>query len=94
MKPIMLAAASALMLGAGAMTGCATTQDETRLAEAGADNSERVICRRIHEVGSRLSSRVCRTQAQWDDEAAGAQQRLDEYDHTRSSYEPLPPTSG
>lgn len=82
MKTLTLSAAMLALIGAGSLAGCsATGGDETLLAEG---NGDRVICRHIHEVGSRLSSRVCRTQAEWEEEARDAQQAMDEFDAPRS----------
>lgn len=91
MKTLTLSTAMLALIGAGGLAGCATTQDETQVAEGSGD---RVICRHVHEVGSRLSSRVCRTQAEWEREALDAQQAMDEYDGTRNAIDPFPPTSG
>ncbi len=91
MKTLTLSAAMLALIGAGSLAGCATTQDETMLAEG---NGDRVICRHVHEVGSRLSSRVCRTQAEWEEEARDAQQAMDEYDGSRGAPEPFMPSSG
>ncbi|WBQ08996.1 hypothetical protein L2D01_08815 [Hyphomonadaceae bacterium ML37] len=83
MKTLSLSAAMLALLGAGSLAGCsATAGDETQIA--GASNGERVVCRRIHEVGSRLGGSVCRTEAEWEEEARDAQQAMDEFDAPRS----------
>jgi len=92
MKTLSLSAAMLALLGAGSLAGCsATAGDETQLAEGG---EQRVVCSHVHEVGSRLSSRVCRTQAEWDEEARDAQEAMDEYEGTRGAPEPFLPSSG
>jgi hypothetical protein len=92
MKTLTLSAAMLALIGAGSLAGCsATAGDETQLAEG---SDQRVVCRHIHEVGSRLSSRVCRTQAEWDEEASDAQRAMDEYEGTRGAPEPFLPSSG
>jgi hypothetical protein len=61
--------AAVLALGvAGLSTGTAVAQEGATPAKAKtADKSgSRRVCRNIVESGTRLSSRVCRTQADWD----------------------------
>lgn len=42
------------------------------------DVQNKVVCRRVEAIGTRLSSKkVCRTQGQWDAEAAAARQDLE-----------------
>ena len=74
-----LACAMSLMIG-----GCATTTDSgTEMASASSSDAE-LICRRVHEVGSRLSSRACKTREEWDQEAAAAQEALERSGNSRS----------
>ena len=48
---------------------------ETKAQE---DGQNKVVCRRVEAIGTRLSSKkVCRTQAQWDAEAAANRQDLE-----------------
>lgn len=65
------------------VTACATVSDDAAMAttaERPADevieaaNGESVRCRNIRQTGSRLRTRVCRTQDEWDQMAADAQE--------------------
>lgn len=38
---------------------------------------DKKVCRRQTPVGSNIEQRICKTQAQWDAEAAGARDTLD-----------------
>lgn len=54
--------------------------------EAGASDSERVVCKTLRKTGSRLAGeRVCKTKAQWDREKQEARNRMDEMIEDRSS---------
>ena len=75
-----LAGVACLMVG-----GCATTgSGETALAQNGSDQEE-LICRRVHEVGSRLSSRACKTREEWENEAVSAQEAMERTMDARSA---------
>ena len=42
------------------------------------DGQNKVVCRRVEAIGTRLSSkRVCRTKGEWDAEAAANRQNLE-----------------
>ena len=76
----LLAAAGVLLLTAGvpalADPSSGTSQEPT--AKSQDEGQNRVICRRIEAIGTRLSSkRVCRTKAEWDAEAAANRQDLE-----------------
>ena len=64
--------AAALALGLAALsTGTAFAQGSTAVAapapvKAGDKSASRRVCRNLVLSGSRLSSRVCRSQADWD----------------------------
>ncbi len=45
-------------------------------ADAGGAATD-IICRRVHEVGSRLSSRQCMTRAEWDAQAEQAREAME-----------------
>ncbi len=65
----------ALSVPALADSGTATTPAPTTKTAA---DPNRVICRKIEVIGSRLDSkRVCRTKADWDAEQAANRQDLD-----------------
>ena len=54
------------------LPAAALASDDTESAQGRNDDPNRVVCRNITEIGSRLARRrVCQTQAQWDE-----QQRL------------------
>lgn len=47
-------------------------------AKASDGEMNKIVCRRVESIGTRLSSKkVCRTQAQWDTEAAANRQDLE-----------------
>jgi len=80
-KPIV--AASALAIGFGALwatpaltSGSAATAAET--PKAAASDPSRRICRNLIRSGTRLSTRYCRTQAEWDEAGEGARRFLQE----------------
>lgn len=78
MTKLLLAAAAAMVcLAAPAL---AENSEPVPAAPAKASDGElnKVICRRVESIGTRLSSKkVCRTQAQWDAEAAANRQDLE-----------------
>ena len=51
------------ILATGTLAGCAATPEDGEMVAA--DDSQDVICRYVQEIGSRLSTRVCRTRAEW-----------------------------
>ena len=59
-----------------ALSACASDPAEAELAEAGGSPSDEV-CRSVHEVGSRMAARVCKTRAEWDAESAAAREALE-----------------
>ncbi|HOB13004.1 MAG TPA: hypothetical protein PKN09_02045 [Novosphingobium sp.] len=78
-KTVLSAGALALLsLSAPAMADPSGSQPtpETKTQDDGQTN--KVVCRRVEAIGTRLSSKkVCRTQAQWDAEAAANRQDLE-----------------
>lgn len=71
---------AAALLGA---SGCASTADETEMA-ANQDEEADVICRRVHEVGSRVATRRCMSRAEWEAEAQEARDSLERNSNNRS----------
>ena len=65
------------------VAGCATANEGTDVAAAEGSDTD-VICRRVHEVGSRLNSRRCQTRAEWDAEREAAQEALERTGNSRS----------
>ena len=77
-----LIAASALALAAFAAPAMAGASDPAPAAAPAAQTDEgemnKVVCRRVAAIGTRLSAKkVCRTKAQWDAEAAANRQDLE-----------------
>lgn len=76
---MMMSGAAALMLLAAAPV---RAEDPAPKPAAKAETDEgtlnKVVCRRVEAIGTRLSSKkVCRTQAQWDAEATANRQDLE-----------------
>jgi hypothetical protein len=73
--------ASAMGVAALGVAGCASTGEEAVMASAEGEGSDSdIICRRVHEVGSRLSSRQCKTREEWDREAEEAREAMERND--------------
>ena len=70
----------ALMLSVAFVAGCASTPDDPS-AQAGyaSADPDRMVCKRQKETGSRLSSRVCKTAREWE------QERLDNKEALRNA---------
>lgn len=67
---VALAAPAALAQAPAPAAQPATKADEGEL--------NKVVCRRVESIGTRLSAKkVCRTKAQWDSEAAANRQDLE-----------------
>lgn len=92
-KPVVRASALAMGFGAllvgtalvaatGASSAAAGVQAEPK---APAKDNSRRICRTLIPSGSRLSSRVCRTQAEWDQSRDRTQQGLLEHQTEQST---------
>ncbi len=72
MGAIRIAAAAALAMGMGAMlTGTALAAEASSKPDK--NDPSRRICRNITPSGSRLTTRICRTQAEWDASMAKTQ---------------------
>ena len=74
--------------------GCASSPDASSAAGAYAaaeqieGDPDRMVCKREKETGSRLSSRVCKTAREWE------QERLDNQEAMRNATKsPQPPSS-
>jgi hypothetical protein len=79
-----IVAASALAMGFGALWATpgltgepAAATAEAQPKAAGNDTSRR-ICRNLVRSGTRLSTRFCRTQREWDESAEGARRLVQE----------------
>ncbi|HVQ09730.1 MAG TPA: hypothetical protein VMS43_14975 [Allosphingosinicella sp.] len=89
MKPIV--AASALAIGLGALwaaPGLTSGSQVTAPAEAPkatATDPSRRVCRNVVRSGTRLSTRYCHTQAEWDAAGEGARRFLQEGQNEGSS---------
>jgi hypothetical protein len=83
-KMIVKAAAAAIGLGAllagsalaGATGGSAGSGAEKAQPKSTDDDGSRRVCRILTPTGSRMTRRVCRTQAQWDENMDRAQEGL------------------
>ncbi len=47
-------------------------------AEALTEDGDKVICRREHQLGTRVSKSVCMTKAEWDSREANSERFLDD----------------
>lgn len=74
-------AAAMAVLGA---SGCASSGDGTMAMAEGEGDPSEVICRRIHEVGSRVASRECKTREAWDREADEARESMQRNEQNQS----------
>ena len=89
-KPIVTATALAMGFGAlgtaPALAGepAAAAASETQPQAAASDRSRRV-CRNLIRSGTRLSTRYCRTQAEWDEAGEGARRFLQDGQNEGSS---------
>lgn len=76
-KFLTISGAMALLLATPAVAGD-PTPGPSQLAENSEGPTNKVVCRRVEAIGTRLSSKkVCRTQAQWDAEANANRQDLE-----------------
>lgn len=77
-KPLFVSGALALLaLSAPAYAGNSsdTPAPQTKVED---DGQNKVVCRRVEAIGTRLSSKkVCRTKGEWDAEAAANRQNLE-----------------
>lgn len=65
-------------LAAPAALAQAPAPDAPPAAKADEGELNKVVCRRVESIGTRLSAKkVCRTKAQWDSEAAANRQDLE-----------------
>jgi len=73
---IMLATMAGLVVSAPAIA-----------ADTSKDSGEKVVCKTERFVGSRISTRVCKTRAEWDE---GRKRALEALDHERdkNAFEP------
>ena len=88
-KPIV--AASALALGFGAMWASPALTSASMAAageeqpKAARNDPGRRVCRNLIRSGTRLSTRYCRTQAEWDEAGEGSRRFLQEGQNEGSS---------
>lgn len=80
MKAVRIMTIAALAVGLGALgTGAAVAGEGGGKGKKASDDPSKRVCRTIVPVGSRLGTRVCRTQAQWDEARDKAQQGVLEH---------------
>lgn len=74
-----LIAAGALALAISAVPAAASDPAPSApAAQTDEGETNKVVCRRVEAIGTRLGSKkVCRTKAQWDQEAAANRQDLE-----------------
>lgn len=66
-KRIVTACAVALALGGMSSGAILPGAAAAETPKAGKDDPSRRICKSVVKIGTRLSTRVCRTRAQWDE---------------------------
>lgn len=77
-KTILAAGALALLSLSGQAMANSPDNNQPPAAKVDEGEQNKVVCRRVEAIGTRLASRrVCRTKAQWDAEAAANRQDLD-----------------
>jgi hypothetical protein len=74
---ISLVLASMLMAGEPAAANGAAQAAPPAKADAGKTNKDGLVCKKEAVVGSRMKSRICLTQAEWDQRQADSRQELD-----------------
>jgi hypothetical protein len=94
MIPVNSISTLAALLSLAFVAGCASAPDASApgdyaaMMEQAERDPNRMVCRRQKETGSRLSSRVCKTAGEWE------QERLDNQDAMRNATKsPQPPSS-
>ena len=96
MKAVFVAAAglAALSLGACATTDSSERQEMVDAGQLRGDQSDgdRVRCENVRETGSRMTTRVCLTQREWDQMEENAQQVVQ--DRNEQSQQMLPGSGG
>lgn len=77
-KFICSAGALALLLGATPALAEPAAPAPTSKTQTDEGDLNKVVCRRVEAIGTRLSAKkVCRTKAQWDSEASANRQDLE-----------------
>lgn len=85
--PLLLTTACGMLLAAAAQVGAQTQTASEQASTKKVKDPNKVICQRIEEIGSRLSSkRVCMTAQQWEEQRR--QQRENIEDMQRRQNEP------
>ncbi len=64
---VVTALVAAVALGAMGSGGVLPAEASAKKAKADKNDPSRRVCRSVVPTGSRLATRVCRTQAQWDE---------------------------
>ncbi|MBN8483799.1 MAG: hypothetical protein J0L50_03380 [Sphingomonadales bacterium] len=72
------AALAAIAFGTPAVAGSSGDNAAPAAKTASEADTNKVVCRRVEAIGTRLSSKkVCRTKGEWDAEAAANRQDLE-----------------
>jgi hypothetical protein len=75
-KRIMTVAALAIGLGALGTSPAFADDGQSEPRKAKAEDTSKRVCRTVVPSGSRLGTRICKTQAQWDDSRDKTQDNL------------------
>jgi hypothetical protein len=85
-KPLIAACLSLATLNAPLLADAGTSTAAAPTTKSDASDPNKVICRRIETIGSRLDSkRVCRTKGDWDAEQALNRQTLEQSQNMRGA---------
>ena len=90
MRVMSLIAGSLLIAGAAtvgssaAVAGAGTQATAAPNQQSSSEDRSRRVCRSVTPSGTRLPIRTCRTQAEWDEQAAQARHRMEE--QNRSAF--------
>ena len=76
--------AGAATVGSTAAVAGAGTQATAPYQQSSSEDRSRRVCRSVTPSGTRLPVRTCRTQAEWDEQAAQARHRMEE--QNRSAF--------
>ena len=75
---ISLVLAAVLMAGAPAAADAAPAAAPAKAAKAETPNKDGLVCRKEPVLGSRMKTRVCLTQAEWDQRQAQDREMLEQ----------------
>ena len=78
------------------MVGCASSSDTVSAGASAAleGDPDRIVCRRVKETGSRLSSKTCKTAREWEDERIRNQDAMRNANKSPAGLSNLPTAGG